>query len=97
QPPHQGETPGDDLAIVELGNGREARALGDDEAQQQLALGAQDLLVEQGEEGLERLGRRHLGRTGEPAHFGEQRRYGVPYQRLEQRLLVAEVEIEGAL
>ena len=48
----------DDLAIVELGDGREARALGDDQPQQQLAARAEHLLLEQREEGIEHVSRR---------------------------------------
>ena len=49
------------------------------------------------EEGLERLQGRDVGRGGDLLIVLQQGRDGVAHQRLEQRLLVAEVEIERAL
>ena len=49
------------------------------------------------EERLERLQGRDVGRGRDPAHVLQDRRHGVAHQRLEQRLLVLEIEIERAL
>ena len=95
---HQPEPARDDLAIVELGDGRKARALGDDQAQQQLALGAEHLLLEHGEEGVERRGGRHgRARSATLPSVLDDGRDGAADQRLEQRFLVLEVEVERAL
>ena len=53
--------------------------------------------LEQRKERVERLQGRDVGGGGDPAHLLQHGRDGVAHQRLEQRLLVAEVEIERAL
>ncbi len=94
---HQLEPPGDHLAVVELGEGRKARSLGDDEAQQQLALGAQHFLLEQGKGEIENVSGLDVGIARGLADPIQDRRHGAAHQRLEQRLLVIEVEVERAL
>ena len=64
-PAHHGDAARDDLAMIELGNPGEARALGDDQSQQELAVGAEHLLLEQREEGFEN-GMRRARRARSP-------------------------------
>ena len=86
-----------DVAVVELGDRRKARTFGDDEAQQQLAPGPQNLGLEHREEDVEDLRQRQVRHGGDRLQALIDRIDGAADQALEQRLLVLEVEVERAL
>jgi len=84
------------LAVIEGSNGGKAWSFGDDQAQQQLAVGAQHLLAKKGKKQLEDLRGPHIGGQRRRAHPIHDRGHGTAHELLKQVLLVLEVEIERA-
>src|SRR5262245_54542251 len=82
--------------MIEGGNGGKARALGDDEAQEQLALGIQHVPLEKLKKHIDDLARRVLC-PRRVAYAFHDRANGTTHELLKQCLLVLEVEIKRAL